>query len=115
VTDCLIIKNARLEKCVADIKIENGLVAGVGSFDGGNVIDAECRRVIPGLIDIHIHGFGGYDTSDIGKLEDISAELAKSGTTAWLPTTMTDDFENLVKVTNQPLESNGAEIIGFHI
>lgn len=112
----MVIKNAMLDGMLSDIKIENGKISGVGIFDDDEcVIDAEGKRVIPGLIDIHIHGFGGYDSSDMGKLNEISVNLAKSGTTAWLPTTMTDSIENLAKVTNQPVKTEGAEIIGFHV
>ncbi|MBQ8164980.1 MAG: N-acetylglucosamine-6-phosphate deacetylase [Clostridia bacterium] len=111
----MIIKNAKLEKSVADIKIENGVITGIGDFTGDEEIDAAGRKVIPGLIDIHVHGFGGYDTSDIGRLGDISVKLAEAGTTSWLPTTMTDSIENLIKVTNQPLAPDGANIIGFHL
>lgn len=111
----LVIKNAKLKDKIADIKIENGIITEIGSFDCADAIDAEGRTVIPGLIDVHIHGFGGCDTSDLGKLGEMSVKLAQNGTTSWLPTTMTDDIENLAEVTKQPLTTDGAEIIGFHV
>jgi len=111
----LVIKNAKFKDKIADIKIENGIITGVGSFCDAEEFDAVGKIVIPGLIDVHIHGFGGYDTSDLGKLGEISVELAQNGTTAWLPTTMTDDIEKLAEVTKQLLLTDGARIIGFHV
>jgi len=66
-----------------------------GIFDeipeGAEIIDARGRFVLPGLYDIHIHGYLGEDASD-GSYEGLKvmAEgVAKNGVTAFLPTTMT--------------------------
>src|SRR5690242_6322565 len=55
------------------------------------VLDAEKRYLAPGFIDIHVHGCAGHDTMDgtAIALEAISSELASTGVTAFLPTTMT--------------------------
>ena len=58
---------------------------------GCAVIDAGGRAVIPGLIDMHIHGYLGQDASD-GSFEGLRAMaegLVKNGVTGFLPTTMT--------------------------
>ena len=39
----------------ADVAIVDGAIAGVGSYDGGQVIDASGRFVVPGFIDAHMH------------------------------------------------------------
>lgn len=51
----------------------------------------------PGLVDTHIHGFYNHATTDIDPdgINAASLELAKRGTTAWLPTTFTDATENI--------------------
>ena len=110
----MIIKNALLQNGIFDIKIENGKIADIGSFEADGDIDAKGKRVIPGMIDTHIHGFGGVDTSD-GDLETISRALALAGTTSFFPTTMTDSVENLIATTNQPLPESGATVIGYHL
>ena len=75
---------------------DEGIIKGIGSFEcSDDCLDAKGKRVIPGLIDTHIHAFGGYDLKN-GGLNEISKILAAEGTTCWLPTTFTDSIENLV-------------------
>ena len=80
-------------------------------------------HIIPGFIDLHIHGAGGSDVMDGTPLalETISQSLASKGTTSFLATTMTasvSDIEKaLVNVKNsmQRSQSLGAQIIGVHL
>mgnify|MGYP004506235635 FL=1 len=57
----LVLKNARIvnvftrEILNGDIAIENGLISGIGSYEGKKEIDLEGRYVCPGLIDSHLH------------------------------------------------------------
>jgi adenine deaminase len=39
----------------ADVAIVDGVIAGVGEYDGTEVIDATGRYVVPGFIDAHMH------------------------------------------------------------
>ena len=39
----------------ADVAIVDGVIAGVGEYDGAEVIDATGRYVVPGFIDAHMH------------------------------------------------------------
>ncbi len=110
----MIIKNSRLINGIFDIRCENGKITEIGTIYDAPDIDAEGRIVIPGLIDTHIHGFGGYDVSDF-ELERISKSLTAVGTTTWFPTTMTDSIVNLEKITSQNINCNGANIVGFHL
>ncbi len=109
----MIIKNAQLQNGIFDIKIADDKISEIGKFHSFD-IDAKGKKVIPGLIDIHIHGFYGVDTADMN-LESISCNLAKCGTTSFLPTTMTDSVESLEKITSQNTSVKGANIIGFHL
>lgn len=43
------------EFCHGDIAVSNGLVAGIGSYNGKEEIDVSGRFVSPGFIDAHIH------------------------------------------------------------
>ncbi len=38
-----------------DVGIAEGRIAGVGSFDGGERVEAEGRPVVPGFVDAHVH------------------------------------------------------------
>lgn len=72
-----------------DICMQNGVFA-TGSSDGV-IINGEGCYAIPGLIDLHFHGCGGYDICD-GTLEAVT-KIAESeaafGVTAIAPATMT--------------------------
>ena len=63
------------------------------------VIDAGGKYVVPGLIDMHIHGYLGNDSSDgeVSELVAMAEGLAKNGVTGWLPTTMTISYDALRK------------------
>ncbi|MDF1617382.1 N-acetylglucosamine-6-phosphate deacetylase [Petrocella sp. FN5] len=85
-------------------------------------IDAGGHYVIPGLIDVHIHGYKGHDVMDGDEagLKAIAKGITENGVTSFLPTTMTMEttyiemaIENIKKVMLQPVE--GAEILGVHM
>ena len=91
-----------LPDCIAegallyDEKIQ-GIVSPAEIPAGTEIIDAAGNYVIPGLIDMHIHGYLGEDASD-GKFEGIrtmAEGVAKNGVTSFLPTTMTVSYDEL--------------------
>ncbi|MEO5735599.1 MAG: N-acetylglucosamine-6-phosphate deacetylase [Rubrivivax sp.] len=66
------------------------------SIDGTPVTEAAVRAdaatplVLPGFIDLHVHGGGGADTMDASTaIDTIARQHARHGTTALLATTMT--------------------------
>lgn len=84
-----------------------------------NIIDCPDATLIPGLIDLHIHGRDGCDVMDgeISSLEKISASLAKHGVTGFLATTVTSTWEKTLKALNVIGEAaqkkfNGAVVLG---
>ena len=56
--------------------------------EGIPVFDAEGRRIIPGLVDVHTHGRAGGDfgTADIALMEKMAESYLQSGVTTILPT-----------------------------
>ncbi len=86
-------------------------------------IDVHGAYVVPGFIDVHIHGYDGVDTMEgtTEAIETIAKGIAKNGVTAFLPTTMTMEMSqiNLAlfavrEVMNQP-EVLGAMVLGAHM
>lgn len=74
-----------------------GIVAPGEIPAGAERLDAQGRMVLPGLMDLHIHGYQGEDASD-GSFEGLKVMaqgVAKNGVTAFLPTTMTVSYDDL--------------------
>lgn len=79
-----------------DQKIE-GIVPTNQMPTGAEIIDAAGKYVIPGLVDVHIHGYLGEDASDgsFDGLRLMAEGVAKNGVTGFLPTTMTVSYDAL--------------------
>ncbi len=81
--------------------------------DGGETTDLGGRYVIPGLVDIHIHGCAGADCldEDAGGLSDMAAYLASRGVTSFLPTLASaskDVLERVCETAGSPDHTSGA-------
>lgn len=90
--------------------------------DGCEIIDAEGAYVLPGFIDIHIHGYKGNDASDASEEELVKmAELLpENGVSAWCPTTMTvaiDEIQKSLDIIGKLKKENisGAKILGANV
>ncbi len=115
----------RVEENIAvvfDEKIEK--IAPVKDVDlsAYEVIDAKGNYVLPGLVDLHIHGYLGYDVSDGDEngIKQMAEGIVKNGVTSWCPTTMTVSkaeiekaFDAVRNVKNSG-EYYGAKIIGVN-
>ena len=110
----LVLKNCKIGAEITDITIKDGVILKVGKTDVDGT-DIGGKRVYPGLFDIHCHGVIGYDTMDGDKLCEMSEFLLSKGVTSWLPTTMTMDFESIKNASDIIPETNGANILGFHM
>ena len=43
-----------------DVRVENGVIAALGALEGEG-LDCTGKYLLPGLVDVHTHGCGGYD------------------------------------------------------
>ncbi|KOR84881.1 N-acetylglucosamine-6-phosphate deacetylase [Bacillus sp. FJAT-22058] len=112
------------------IKVVDGKIAEVGPAsqykqdDDAKVITlSPDYQVIPGAIDIHIHGASNSDAMDAthDALSTMAKTLPKEGTTSFLATTMTQSTQAIESallnagkyIENQTQEN--AEIVGIHL
>ncbi|WP_423408187.1 N-acetylglucosamine-6-phosphate deacetylase [Heyndrickxia sp. MSNUG] len=133
----LLLLNARVltEEGLIDkgfIYIKDGKIAETGQ---ASALPAEYRHVevlklpenstvVPGFIDVHIHGAGGADTMDATTeaLDTMSSILPQEGTTSFLATTITQDQDEILKALRNAADyisnhnhTGKAEVIGVHL
>ncbi|MFP8782514.1 N-acetylglucosamine-6-phosphate deacetylase [Planococcus plakortidis] len=109
----------RIDVLTADGRIEkmgHGLVAkDAQAFDGRGKI------LMPGFIDIHVHGANGFDVmdADAAALSGIAQALPKEGVTAFVATTMTQTegrIARAVETAGKYRSAQGeAELLGIHL
>src|SRR3984885_6942241 len=118
------------------ILTENGRITAIGHRDEVKIppgaIDyvAAGMTVVPGFVDVHIHGAGGHDVMEAtpAALDCITSTVARYGTTSILATTVTASvdetcrsLEGIAKYIRahekfeQDSTSLSAEILGIHL
>jgi N-acetylglucosamine-6-phosphate deacetylase len=118
-----------------NILTPSGLIAGEITWRDGQVVaiageritEASAREsiepiVVPGFVDLHVHGGGGRDIMEGGDAALTVAKLhVRHGTTAMLATTMTAPTEDLIdafealRAVSGKNAPNAARILGVHL
>jgi len=128
----IIIKNARIVAATdccdrAWLRVENGKIAAIAPGDApelpeANIIDANGATLLPGFIDIHAHGGGGFDVMDgeADSLAGMARFFARGGVTSFLATTWTDSSERIQRAlqavaTAREMRGAGARLLGAHL
>jgi N-acetylglucosamine-6-phosphate deacetylase len=127
----LLIRNVRLicddELKLGSIFIRNGQIVSVNkdddSFDyvADSEIDGNGNYLIPGMIDVHIHGADGFDMMDgtAQSVEAVSKACARTGCTSFLATSVSSSLEDLLTMISSVSQlvgkEPGAQIAGIHI
>jgi len=106
------------------ILLEDGYISSIQEsakeFSGVETLDLEGLTILPGFIDVHIHGAVGVDVMEASPagLREVALYLASQGVTSWLPTLVPGSDENYASVAaavSQVLhESKGARVLGVH-
>lgn len=105
--------------------VEAGRIVAVGPLDTTAVpvqaeyFDCAGYWVVPGFIDLHIHGLLGYDCMGAG-VADVARHLPAYGVTAFLATTLTQpaaeimaSLEAMAIALDEPID--GATCLGIHL
>lgn len=124
------------EREIADavVLIDGQKIAAVGRRDEVAVPTSARRHdkgvftIVPGFIDVHIHGAAGHDVMESSReaLAGISAAVARHGTTSLLATTVTASTDSIVRAAEAAAawvervacgdlgRTASAEILGLH-
>jgi N-acetylglucosamine-6-phosphate deacetylase len=101
------------------LTIVNGKITAIDQ-DTSNVDVIASGLVVPGFIDLQVNGGGGAlfnDTPSVDNLKTIMAAHARFGTTAMMPTLITDKFEVMQQAADaiaQALLEGVPGIVGIH-
>jgi len=128
----MLIKNAKLVTPAGVynpgwLRCKGGVIIALGSGAApetheGDIIDAGGDWLLPGFVDIHVHGGMGAEAMDATPeaLRAMSRFSAENGVTAFLPTTWTDSAERIqaalanIAACTGP-QPDGATIAGAHM
>ncbi|SMF84952.1 N-acetylglucosamine 6-phosphate deacetylase [Paenibacillus uliginis N3/975] len=107
---------------VTDGKIERIETQEAQQFDEGyERIDGNGMWLIPGMIDVHIHGANGYDMMDgtEASIQEVSQTCATTGCTSFLATSVSstmEDLLNMIRCVKSVIgREQGAKIAGIHL
>ncbi|MGD8485173.1 MAG: amidohydrolase family protein [Chloroflexota bacterium] len=118
------------ETIAGRLVLDDGEILGRLDLDvDGNIAAIEADHtaptevlVVPGLIDVHVHGWGGHDAMGGPEaLSGMARALAGRGVTSFLPTSVTASFEKLTGFADSVREwmpsapADGAEPLGFNM
>ncbi len=110
----VVVQNARI--------VDVGRRGEIQEPPNARIIDADGHFIIPGLIDIHVHGSAGADALDATRdaLETMSQFFVTRGVTAFLGTLITAPRENMLAAMAcmrdviRHAGLSGAELLGSH-
>ncbi|MEN3326259.1 MAG: N-acetylglucosamine-6-phosphate deacetylase [Acidobacteriota bacterium] len=119
----LLLKNANVvlaeREVQASVLIEDGRIVSLEADRGDEVFDLAGTTLLPGFIDVHIHGAAGIDVMDAtaAGLAEVSKYLASQGVTSWMPTFVPasdDHYARAINAISEAMNGPGARVLGVH-
>ena len=109
----------------ADIEIEDGKIVRLEDSlpykEEDLVVDCAGYTIVPGFVDVHVHGGAGADSSDgdVEGLRNMAKFLLTKGVTSFCPTTMTVSDAEILKaletIRSCMDDKEGAKIVGVNL
>ena len=109
----------------ADIEIEDGKIVRLEDSlpykEEDLVVDCAGYTIVPGFVDVHVHGGAGADSSDgdAEGLRNMAKFLLTKGVTSFCPTTMTVSDAEILKaletIRSCMDDKEGAKIVGVNL
>lgn len=108
------------------VRLDGGCIAAIGAdlspAEEEKVLDLAGDYLLPGFVDVHIHGYRGHDTMQgEDAVRAMARELYDAGVAAFLPTTMSADAAETrcavagVRAVMDAPEERGARVLGAHM
>jgi|SRR5215213_101879 len=120
----LLLKNANVVLADREVQggsvlIEEGRIVSLEANKGDEEIDLTGTTLLPGFIDVHIHGAAGIDVMDAtaAGLREVSEYLASQGVTSWVPTFVPasdEHYASAIAVISEAMDGPGARVLGVH-
>lgn len=110
----------------AEITVDGDRITSIGAVDGagqggGDTIDLNGGWVVPGYIDTQVNGGGGVlfnDRLDVDGIATMAAAHAVYGTTAMLPTLVSETPDKIARALDaidEAIEAKVPGIVGIHV
>lgn len=126
----VLIRNVRMfdqhELTSRSIFVRDGVIETISNVEDSpsvadQVLDGNGQMLIPGMIDVHIHGADGCDMMDgtTQSVEAVSIACARTGCTSFLATSVSSSLEDLLRMIASTVQvagkEPGAQIAGIHL
>ncbi|MBO0441200.1 N-acetylglucosamine-6-phosphate deacetylase [Candidatus Enterococcus ikei] len=114
---------------LVDILIENETILAIEAAENKTFsntavdqsLDGQSQLLIPGMIDVHIHGANNFDMMDgtTKSIQEVSKKCLETGCTGFLVTSVTSSLDALLTMIDRTKEvigqEEGAKILGIHL
>jgi N-acetylglucosamine-6-phosphate deacetylase len=102
-----------------EVVVEHGRISSVAAAsDGpGELVELGDRWLVPGYIDVHVHGGGGAqcNTSEPEEIAEVARFHASHGTTGLLATTVAAPLEDLCLALSAMARCTAPNLLGAHL